>query len=380
VNPPAPAKSVVVAVAEPVTPYRTGAFDPEPRVEPLPPFKDEPKPMTQAGSEGGGSGLVASSAGGVSVSTITTPAYGSARTASAVPQQPPLPASVARAAMPTLPSIAPASSSGATGSRASASASGTPPSSKTVKTPASPATEPPVADGKGHTSWPAPPPLASAPPPVNDPWPHPPAVDERPHQGEVKLPPPPAKGRPAKSEEFYAEFPDRGGKIVMLATADARRDHDFGFGMGYGRGPGHIRREFIDEKFIRTITGRGHKHTTASATAAAVPRYEAAEIAADMPADIAASPVDCPPVSGDKSLDLAAVTSGERDDFARPFARAFEEQRVIAYEASAAPAADYAFAAGSPALFAQAVPEPSGVVAVAFAGLCGFLSRRTRRR
>lgn len=390
-TPPAPAKAVTVAAAEPVTPYRSGAFDPEPRVEPLPPFKDEPKPMAQTAPAGGGSGLVASSTGGAGVSTFTMPAYGTARTSSAVQQQLPAPPPIARAVTPPLPSIAPASGGG-TASRAAAPASETSASaslSKTAKTPVAPAAEPPIAGGKGHTSWLALPPLAMAPPPVNESWPHPPAVARPPRLDEKQ--PTPEKDRPAKSEEYGTDYPDRGGKIVMFATADDRRDHDFGFGTeyGHGRGPGHIRREFIEETF--THSARGHKHAAAAVAAASnyeraemaaadaevVPRYEPAVQAADL----VASTADCPPVTADKSLDLTAIaaTSTERDTFATAFARPFAQERVMTFEAPAAVAADYAFA-GSPALFAQAVPEPSSLVAAAFAGLCGLHSRRRRRR
>jgi hypothetical protein len=176
----------------------------------------------------------------------------------------------------------------------------------------------------------------------------------------------------------------------MFATRDDGRDHDFGFGLG-GRGPGHIRREFIEETFTHAAFARGHKH--AAGAVAAASNYERAEMAAAVAevvpsyepavqaADRVANSADCPPVTADKPLDPIAIatTSAKPDTFATTFARPFAQDRVMTFEAPAAAAADYAFA-GSPALFAQAVPEPSSVVAAAFAGICGVLARRRRHR
>ena len=379
VKPPTPAKSTVIAAAEPVTPYRSGAFDPEPRVEPLPPFKDEPKPMTRSASVGGGSGLVASSGGPAGVSTFTTPAYGSARVGGAMPQQLPIPQSSPRSGGPTLASIAPGSS-GSSGSRGSASAVASSETPSKTRTPAeTPVTEPPVVGGKGHKSWPDLPPVGPLPPEpmplVHDPLPRTGHVDEPQRRIEAP-PPPPAKERVAQAEEYpRPDDPERGKRIVALAMRYDDRDQDFGFGVG--RGHGRIRRAYFEDTVIHAVTARGHSRRTSAQAAIVVPRFEPAEMAGEL----AASMADCPPMTDGKSLDPVAIatTPRENDSFATPFVRAFGEKRVMAYEAPAAAAADYAFAA-SPALIAEAVPEPSGLAVVAVAGLCGVLARRTRRR
>jgi len=315
------------------------------------------------------------------VSTFTTPAYGSARVGGAIPQQLPIPQAVARAAAPAFPSIAPAGSSGSPGSsgtRTTASAAA-PTSARTTKTPAALATEQPVAAGKGHKSWPDLPPVVPLPPEpmplVHDPLPRTGHVDEPQRRIEAP-PPPPAKERVAQAEEYpRPDDPERGKRIVALAMRYDDRDQDFGFGVG--RGHGRIRRAYFEDTVIHAVTARGHSRRTSAQAAIVVPRFEPAEMAGEL----AASMADCPPMTDGKSLDPVAIatTPRENDSFATPFVRAFGEKRVMAYEAPAAAAADYAFAA-SPALIAEAVPEPSGLAVVAVAGLCGVLARRTRRR
>jgi hypothetical protein len=95
---------------------------------------------------------------------------------------------------------------------------------------------------------------------------------------------------------------------------------------------------------------------------------------ADADADGDGSPT-CPPFNADPAAALAS-DAALADAVATPYARVSDERQMMSYAAPAV-AAEYAFAL--PPLSARAVPEPTGAVALALAGVYAFLTRRRRR-
>jgi hypothetical protein len=185
--------------------------------------------------------------------------------------------------------------------------------------------------------------------------------------------PPPGKARPTRDAEYGKGPEGRGGKIVALALKGADDDDDRGHRYGYavGRGVGHMSRPFFEEPAARP-TGRGHKH--GGTAAAEVPSVVAAQWVADADADGDGSPT-CPPFNADPAAALAS-DAALADAVATPYARVSDERQMMSYAAPAV-AAEYAFAL--PPLSARAVPEPTGAVALALAGVYAFLTRRRRR-